>query len=119
MRLRLLMLLCVAWLGGCASYSAMGPSPGEPVSANSAVLELVEQAKRNSEYGDYALAEASIERALRMEPRNPYLWFELAQVNKLQGNASKAKSFALRARSYASTDTMRKRIDGFVAELSV
>ena len=114
-------LTLTAMLGasGCANYSTINAGVHEPESNNQAVMDLLAQAKQNNEYGEYALAESALERALRIEPRNPYLWFELAVVHKWQGQSSQAKSFAQRARSYASTDKMRAQIDRFIDNLVI
>jgi Tfp pilus assembly protein PilF len=54
--------------------------------------------------GRLANAAASLERALRIEPRNPRLWHELAQVRVKQGQYAQAESVAARSNSWADTD---------------
>jgi Tfp pilus assembly protein PilF len=49
-------------------------------------------------------AAASLERALRIEPRNPRLWQELARVRLKQGDYAQAESVAARSNSWAGND---------------
>ena len=49
-------------------------------------------------------AAASIERALRIEPRNPRLWQELARVRLKQGQYAQAENVAARSNSWAGDD---------------
>lgn len=49
-------------------------------------------------------AEATLERALRIEPRNPWLWHELARVRLKEGKAAEARSLAARSNSFAGGD---------------
>lgn len=54
--------------------------------------------------GRLAHAGARIERALRLEPRNPRLWQELARVRLKQGEYAQAESLAARSNSWAGGD---------------
>jgi predicted Zn-dependent protease len=49
-------------------------------------------------------AAASLERALRIEPRNPRLWQELARVRLKQGEYAQAENVAARSNSWAGSD---------------
>ena len=49
-------------------------------------------------------AAATLERALRIEPRNPRLWHELAQVRLRQGDYAQAESTAQRSNAWAGSD---------------
>ena len=84
---------------GCASVP---PSP--PVSENSAVLALVDNAHDESGAGRNSDAVATLERALRIEPRNPRLWQELARVRLTGGAYAQAETFAVRSSSWAGSD---------------
>ena len=103
-------LLAVAvMLGGCAalehrapvadSVPAPVPSPQVP-SENPAVASLVNSARADVAAGRLTHAAAALERALRIEPRNPRLWHELARVRLMQGDYGQAESVA--ARSWSS-----------------
>ncbi|MGB5082688.1 MAG: tetratricopeptide repeat protein, partial [Burkholderiales bacterium] len=54
--------------------------------------------------GRPANAAASIERALRIEPRNPRLWQALARVRLQQGDSLQAENFAARSNAWAGGD---------------
>lgn len=83
---------------------AILPSAEPPVSDNAAVLGLAAEARADLAAGRYANAAAGLERALRIEPRNPRLWQELAALRLAQGDAAQAESLATRALSYAGGD---------------
>ncbi|MGH8691578.1 MAG: tetratricopeptide repeat protein, partial [Burkholderiales bacterium] len=51
-----------------------------------------------------ANAAASLERALRIEPRNPRLWHELAQLRFRQRDYAQAESLATRSDTWAGND---------------
>ena len=75
-----------------------------PVAAaqgNPAVLALLESAQNQQQAGDYEQAAASLERALRLEPRNAMLWHRLAQVRLSQGQWRNAIDFAAKSNSLA------------------
>jgi predicted Zn-dependent protease len=98
--LRIALLAAVTLLAACALLPAEAP----PVSDNAAVRSLVAQAGADLEAGRSTNAAAGLERALRIEPRNPRLWQELARVRLAQGDAEQAEGLATRALSYAGTD---------------
>jgi predicted Zn-dependent protease len=75
-----------------------------PISENTAVLALLDRAHQDSEAGRRDVAGASLERALRIEPRNPWLWHELAQLRLAQGKYAQAVSLAQKSNSFARPD---------------
>lgn len=79
------------------------PTPA-PVSDNVAVRALVAQAETDSQAGRRDSAVASLERALRIEPKNPRLWLELARQRFLQGDAAQAEQLAERALTWSGDD---------------
>ncbi len=121
-------------LGGCASVQAPAPVtepvpapatepvptpitapvpvPGEPLPPpatappiqSAAVASLMDGARIDAAAGRLAHAAASIERALRLEPRNPRLWHELARVRLKQGEYAQAENLAARSNSWAGGD---------------
>jgi Tfp pilus assembly protein PilF len=108
------LLAVVVILGGCASVQQPAPV-SEPVPApvpappalfeNVAVASLVDGARTDAAAGRLVHAAASLERALRIEPRNPRLWQELARVRLKQGDYAQAESVAARSNSWAGADT--------------
>src|SRR3989441_1533226 len=112
-------LALAAILGGCATVYPPPPGPApapapEPESAarteTIAIASLLDGARADTAAGRLANAAASLERALRIEPRNPRLWQELARVRLKQGDYAQAESTAARSNSWAGGDS------GFRAE---
>ena len=107
----LLMLL----LAGCAARppEPATPAPAEPppppaetpiARENVAVAGLMESARADAASGRLVQAAASLERALRIEPRNPRLWHDLARVRLRQGDTAQAANLAARSNSFAGSD---------------
>jgi Tfp pilus assembly protein PilF len=122
--MRTLLALLALAIAGCASVvTAPGPGP-EPVpglepgpalelpplpppaarTENLAIAGLLDGARTDAAAGRLANAAASLERALRIEPRNPRLWHELARVRLKQGDYAQAESTAARSNSWAGND---------------
>ena len=110
---------CAALIAGCAAVPPApvtgpapepapaptpGPGPG-PGTRNVAVAGLMDSARVDSSAGRYASAAASLERALRIEPRNARLWHELARVRLQQGEFEQAENVAVRSNSWAGSDS--------------
>ncbi len=74
------------------------------VTSNQAVIALLDRARLDTGVGKQEAAGSSLERALRIEPRNPWLWNELAQVRLAQGQYAQAISLAQKANSFAVSD---------------
>jgi predicted Zn-dependent protease len=118
-----LFALLVVFLAGCASAPETPPPPAPqepgaaappptpepapppvPRSENVAVAGLMESARADAAAGKLSTAAASIERALRIEPRNPRLYQELARVRLQQTNFTQAESMATRSNFFAGSD---------------
>lgn len=105
------LIAVVAILGGCATVQPPA-SVSEPVPApapaaqtgTAAVASLVTSARADAAAGRLVQAAASLERALRIEPRNPHLWQELARVRMKQGDYAQVESVAARSNSWAGGD---------------
>ncbi len=108
-------LAFAALLGGCASVVRPPDSGPVPVPAplpessaarteNLAIAGLLDGARADAAAGRLANAAASLERALRIEPRNPRLWQELARLRLKQGDYAQAESTAARSNSWAGSD---------------
>ncbi|HEX2331950.1 MAG TPA: tetratricopeptide repeat protein [Burkholderiales bacterium] len=108
--------LVLVLLAGCATPPAppetrpaqpepppVTPAPAPP-KENIAVAGLMETARADAASGNLASAAASIERALRIEPRNPRLWHELARVRLKQAQYAQAENVAARSNSWAGED---------------
>lgn len=73
----------------------------ESSGAAAPVLSLVRSARDSRKAGKLEAAAASLERALRIEPRNPWVWQALAGLHLQQGQAEQAESEAQKANSLA------------------
>lgn len=62
---------------------------------------LVSQAQQQAAAQNFAMAAATIERALRIEPDNPLLWIELGKVRQAEGNYQQAENMGRKAASMA------------------
>ena len=107
--MRTLIAFLAVVVGGCASVYApppgTAPAPAPAAHPESiAIAGLMESARADTAVGRLANAAASLERALRIEPRNPRLWQELARVRLKQGDYAQAESTAARSNSWAGAD---------------
>jgi predicted Zn-dependent protease len=80
------------------------PVPKPVVSGNQAVVALLDRARLDTGAGRREAAGASLERALRIEPRNAWLWHELAQLRLAQGQYAQAISLAQKSSSFAGRE---------------
>jgi len=123
MKNRFAWLFVLAWLlllAGCAGIATqpttptilseteqpekgaiIAPVPKAIMSDNRAVIALLDRAQTDNESGQREAAGASLERALRIEPRNPWLWLELARVRLDQGLYAQAITLARKSNSFA------------------
>ena len=113
----------VALAAGCASQPERPPEPApapspeaqplpappperlpSPRSETTAVAGLMDSARADTAAGRLANAAATLERALRIEPRNARLWHELGQVRLRQRDYAQAESLAARSNTLAGSD---------------
>ena len=87
-------------LSACGTLST-GEAPVQPVSSNNAVIALVDSARSDNAGGRLDVAAATLERALRIEPRNPGLWHELAKTRLQQGLTTQAISMAAKSNAWS------------------
>jgi Flp pilus assembly protein TadD len=107
---RLLLALLVS---GCATVETPAPvsepetppAATQPPSENIAVAGLMDTARADVAANRLGSAAATLERALRIEPRNPRLWHELALVRLKQGDYAQAESTAQRSNAWAAADS--------------
>ena len=118
-----LSLILLAFMAGCATPPpstppqpeappqeippVTTPTPAPPPSVSRehvAVAGLIESARADAAVGKLSTAAAAIERALRIEPRNPRLWQELARVRLQQRQFAQVESTAARSNSLAGGD---------------
>jgi tetratricopeptide (TPR) repeat protein len=86
------LVLSALLLTACA---ALRPAPA---SENPAVLGLLEQARADAAQNKLQSAVGTI------EPRNPWLWQELARLHLALGDHAQAESLAARSNTWAGSD---------------
>ncbi|MDD5410479.1 MAG: hypothetical protein PHF31_03555, partial [Methylobacter sp.] len=88
-------------------------TPFEPIETTGtlppAAEALVLAADRSSKSGDIDSADALIERAVRIEPRNAALFYKLAVLRLKQSKPKLAEDLAKRSALLAATDTVLKK----------
>lgn len=77
-------------------------------SSADAVQELVSSSRTSRANGDYAHALADIERAIRIAPRDPWLWLELGEIHLSRDDPRQAAAMASKAVSVAGADAAAK-----------
>ena len=122
-------LLLLAWLvSGCSGMPSGQPPPvidqgvqatgpaaepgdrdagyGEPrapvTKQPPAVLALLDRAEHQANAGDLGPAASTLERAIRIDSRNPVLWHHLASVRFAEGDFAQAEQLAAKSNSLAS-----------------
>ena len=99
---RIIILIAAVFLGGCAALQPVVP-PTQP-SGNSAVMALLNNAQSQAAAGRMEEARSSLERALRIEPRNPVLWQKLARIRLEQGQYRQAENMAAKSNVLAGAN---------------
>lgn len=80
---------------------AVPPAAVDRHAPSPAVVALLQGAESQANAGQLDAAAASIERALRIEPANPLLWYHLASVRLEQGDPSQAEQLAVKSNRLA------------------
>jgi len=78
-----------------------GESPASVTAQPPAVLALLSRAEDQANAGDLAAASTSLERAIRIDSRNPVLWHHLASVRLAEGEYVQAEQLAAKSNSLA------------------
>ncbi|WP_407276188.1 tetratricopeptide repeat protein [Halothiobacillus sp. DCM-1] len=80
-----------------------------PTASAPAVLALMTRAEAQTQSGDLGGADATLERAVQIQPNNSRLWVDFANLRLKQGQPAAAEQFALRAVQYAQTNAELQR----------
>ncbi len=91
--------------------SAYEPAPAVPLVPlhSKAVDALLKTAREQERKQDLNGAVGTIERALRIEPRNGHLWYRLANLRYSQGQHGMASDLARKSLALAGADVALKR----------
>ncbi|MDZ7754153.1 MAG: hypothetical protein U5S82_21560 [Gammaproteobacteria bacterium] len=85
---------------GAAGDRFPAPQPAAPTSP--AVVALLEQARDAEGQGRLDLSEANLERAVRIESRNPMIWHRLALIKLFRQQYPEAVAMAQRSNALAA-----------------
>jgi tetratricopeptide (TPR) repeat protein len=88
----------------------------DSTSTSRTVLALLDQASRMEAAGNPEKAAATLERALRIEPKNARLWHRLAVIRYQQGQYTQAESLAAKSSTLAQDDWELKQKNAALIE---
>lgn len=115
LRKSMLAFLAVLLLHGCGLQRIVVPPPEPQVpdipsrqdtqdiepSRQGPANALYGQAKSAMSQGDNHKAELTLERAIRIEPGNPFYWYTMGKIKYRQGAYDEAVQFCLKSKSLA------------------
>lgn len=76
---------------------------------NAAVVALLDTAQQETQSGDLRAAQSRLERALRIAPRDPQVYYQLADVQRRLGQFLQAEQVALKGVNVASGQASQQR----------
>jgi hypothetical protein len=92
------------------------PPPVTPPPSRSATNALLQQGRQQAATGNYPLATATLERAVRINPRDAELWLELGRVKLRQGDRVQAQNMGRRALSLSGSNaSLRARCQALIS----
>lgn len=101
-------------------YAYVTPDyPDSAVSSNPAARRLIDRALEQRAGGDMEAAAATLERALRVAPNDPEVYYELAAIRLNQQNYAQAEQLARRGLSLTSNPSMRARLQSIIDQSSI
>jgi tetratricopeptide (TPR) repeat protein len=111
-KLFFLFLFSILLFQGCATYppSPVHYPPPPPKQTNTISVDISRQATTQVRQGRLDLAAATLERGLRIAPKDAMLWSQLAEIKLQQHQYLQARTLAEKSNSLASsyTDIMQK-----------
>ena len=97
--MRFIILLIVLVIAACVGPQTVDESASPQIGR--AATSLLAKADTHAQAGEWEQAAAALERALRIEPRNAWLWHHLATVRFQQRRYAQAVSLANKSNSLA------------------
>jgi cytochrome c-type biogenesis protein CcmH/NrfG len=107
-------MLMLLLLIGCAGKQTESEMPFADIGAKEdtsrVVVSLMSRVERHEQQAQWEKAAALLERALRIEPRNAFLWHRLAKIRLQQGRYAMAESLAQKSNALAGDNkTLKQR----------
>ncbi|WP_163338080.1 tetratricopeptide repeat protein [Desulfopila sp. IMCC35008] len=87
------------------------PPPLDYEAKTGAAASLYNQSRELISQGQYRQAELTLERALRIEPKNGYYWYTMADLKYRQNKPGQAVQFCLKSKSLAGRDKKLVRLN--------
>ncbi|MHC5225297.1 tetratricopeptide repeat protein [Ignatzschineria sp. LJL83] len=88
---------------------AQAPTTPAPAAGGNAVKVLLDDARKAVQENRLDKAASSLERAVRLEPRNASIWYDLAQIRLHQKNYAAAEQMANKSISFTKNEDLIKR----------
>ena len=117
---RLLVWMLLALVGACQSPAPVSDNPYQRATASDSievgsqqsapVRQLHNQALAALNEDQYALADDYLQRAIKIEPRNGWSWYYLADVHWRQGQYERCRSMLDRADAYEQDDARLREL---------
>ncbi len=102
---------------GLDTMQAELPKEAQPATQQSPVIvALLDDALQQQQQGRLPMAAATIERAIRLEPNNPFLWTRLAQVRLAEKNWQQAYVLANKSISLARSNRDLQQLNWSIIE---
>jgi predicted negative regulator of RcsB-dependent stress response len=94
------------------------PQRSTPKAQNPAVVALIDSAQAQQSKGDLNGAQSSLQRAQRISPRDPEVYYELAKIHRDLGDLGLAEQVALKGVSIVEGQALQsKRFWSLIAEI--
>jgi len=85
------------------------PTPVTARAQNPAVIALLNSANQQKSRGAMQAAESNLERAQRIAPRDPEIYYQWADIRRLEGHWAQAEQMALKGTNMAIGDVVMLR----------
>jgi len=92
-------------------------STDNSVKRSSALSSLLSLSEQQENSGNLQGATRSLERAIRISPRNPEVYLRLAELNERQGKTAQAQSFAEKALSLNPNSALTDQAEALLEKL--
>jgi len=94
------------------------PTMRAPSHSDTAVAAILLDVDGAIKRGQYNIAAAQLERALRIEPKNPHIWHYLAKVRLNQGRYGQAANLAAKSNALARGDQQLRGLNQQIIEMA-